>query len=121
MVFFLLFSRLHFDYVIMASVAKQQDLVKKSLVHFVSAHIPKADFSVVDEIVLTYIISILGEGSQDPCFEVDDFVEMMSAYFSEFSTIDQSVICEWIYKLSNELMELEKNADNHDLATFSMK
>lgn len=105
----------------MTSVAKQHDLVKNSLVHFVSAHIPKADFSVVDEIVLSYIISILEEASQDPCFDVDGFVEMMSAYFSEFSSIDQSVICDWIYKLANELIELEKNTDNHDLAAFSMK
>lgn len=106
---------------IMTSVAKQHDLVKSSLVHFVSAHIPKADFSGVDEIVLSYIISILEEASQDPCFDVDGFVEMMSAYFSEFSSIDQSVICDWIFKLATELIELQKNTDNHDLATFSMK
>ncbi|KAI8130577.1 CUE domain-containing protein 2 [Lucilia cuprina] len=97
----------------MTNLEKQHELVKKSLVQFVSAHIPGADFSVVDEIVLSYIISILEEASQDPCFDVEGFVEMMSAYFEDFSSIDQGVICDWIYKLANELIELQKNQDNH--------
>uniref|UniRef100_A0A1B0F9Q8 CUE domain-containing protein n=2 Tax=Glossina TaxID=44049 RepID=A0A1B0F9Q8_GLOMM len=104
----------------MTNLQRQHELVKGSLEQFVSAHIPGADFSVVDDIVLSYIISILEEASQDPCFDVDGFVEMMGAYFAEFSFIDQSIICEWIYKLANELIELQKNEDNHQPANLSL-
>ncbi|XP_005182533.1 CUE domain-containing protein 2-A [Musca domestica] len=104
----------------MTNLEKQHELVKNSLVQFVSAHIPGADFSVVDEIVLSYIISILEEASQDPCFDVEGFVEMMSAYFMEFSSIDQGIICDWIYKLANELLELQKNPDKHSAANLSL-
>ncbi|TMW43533.1 hypothetical protein DOY81_011389 [Sarcophaga bullata] len=100
----------------MTNLERQHELVKNSLVHFVSAHIPGADFSVIDEIVLSYIISILEEASQDPCFDVEGFVEMMSAYFEDFSSIDQGIICDWIYKLANELIELQKNQDNNQQA-----
>lgn len=105
----------------MTNLEKQHELVKNSLVQFVSAHIPGADFSVVDEIVLSYIISILEEASQDPCFDVDGFVEMMSAYFTEFSSIDQGIICDWIYKLANELLQLQKHPDKHTTANLSLK
>ncbi|KAH8312435.1 hypothetical protein KR044_010728 [Drosophila immigrans] len=104
----------------MTNLEKQHEMVKRSLVQFVSAHIPGADFSVVDEIVLSYIISILEEASHDPCFDVEGFVEMMGAYFEEFPTIDQGVICEWIYKLANELTETEKNQGNHNSINLSL-
>lgn len=55
----------------MANIEKQQEIVKKSLFDFVNKHISGADLSVVDEIVLSYVISILEEASQDPCFDVD--------------------------------------------------
>lgn len=55
----------------MANIEKQHEIVKKSLFDFVNKHICGADLSVVDEIVLSYVISILEEASQDPCFDVD--------------------------------------------------
>jgi len=105
----------------MTNLEKQHEMVKRSLVQFISGHIPGADFSVVDEIVLSYIISILEEASQDPCFDVEGFVEMMGAYFEEFSTIDQGIICDWIYKLANELTDMEKTQENPDAVNLSLK
>lgn len=105
----------------MTNLEKQHELVKNSLVQFVSSHIPGADFTVIDEIVLSYIISILEEASQDPCFDVEGFVEMMGAYFGDFSSIDQGIICDWIYKLANELLQLQKNQDNHPVGNLSLK
>ena len=55
----------------MANIDKQNEIVKKSLFQFVNAHITDADLSVVDDIVLSYVISILEEASEDPCFDVD--------------------------------------------------
>ncbi|XP_055906083.1 CUE domain-containing protein 2 [Eupeodes corollae] len=104
----------------MTNLQEQHEVVKKSLIQFVSGHIPEADFSVVDEIVLSYIISILEEASQDPCFDVEGFTEMMSAYFSEFSLIDSGVICNWIFKLESELSEMEKSRDTETSANISL-
>lgn len=61
----------------MANIEKQHEIVKKSLFDFVNKHISGADLSVVDEIVLSYVISILEEASQDPCFDVDGKLEPM--------------------------------------------
>lgn len=55
----------------MATIDKQNEIVKTSLFQFVNAHISGADLSVVDDIVLSYVISILEEASEDPCFDID--------------------------------------------------
>ncbi|GAB0096584.1 CUE domain-containing protein [Sergentomyia squamirostris] len=94
----------------MTNLEQQHELVKMSLFQFVNAHIPGADLSVVDEIVLAYVISILEEASQDPCFDVEGFVEMMSAYISDFSRIEPGVICTWIFQVESQLRELTATA-----------
>lgn len=55
----------------MTNIAQQHDVVKNSFFHFINTHIPGADLSIVDDIVLSYVISILEEASQDPCFDVE--------------------------------------------------
>lgn len=55
----------------MTNIDKQHEIVKASLFHFVNTHITAADLSVVDEIVLNYVISILEEATEDPTFDVD--------------------------------------------------
>lgn len=55
----------------MANIDKQHEIVKTSLFQFINTHISGADLSVVDSIVLSYVISILEEASQDPCFDID--------------------------------------------------
>lgn len=108
----------------MTNFEKQHEIVKRSLIQFVSALIPGADFSVVDDIVLSYVISILEEASQDPCFDVEGFIEMMGAYFEEFTSIEQTVVCNWIYKLAEELAEVEtkveKRQNNQQASNLSM-
>uniref|UniRef100_A0A6B2EBM8 CUE domain-containing protein 2 n=1 Tax=Phlebotomus kandelakii TaxID=1109342 RepID=A0A6B2EBM8_9DIPT len=106
----------------MTNLEQQHELVKTSLFQFVNAHIPGADLSVVDEIVLSYVISILEEASQDPCFDVEGFVEMMSAYISDFSRIDPGVICTWIFQLESQLSKLtaKGSKDPCDLSLNSL-
>ncbi|XP_053688185.1 CUE domain-containing protein 2-A [Sabethes cyaneus] len=87
----------------MSNIAQQHDLVKDSLFKFINAHIPDADLSIVDDIVLSYVISILEEASQDPCFDVEGFIEMMSAYFNDFANIEPATVCSWIFQLENQL------------------
>nr|CAD7261559.1 unnamed protein product [Timema shepardi] len=91
------------------TLAEQEDLIKESLFKFVRKHIPSAQLrdmapfehqaratiqdllSSIDEIVLSYVVSILedlgSESSVEEAFDVEGFCEMMAAYFPEFSTI----------------------------------
>jgi hypothetical protein len=65
----LVFFCLHFRR--MTSIEKQHEVVKKSLFQFIKKEIPGADLRNIDEIVLSYVISILEEASDDPCFDVE--------------------------------------------------
>lgn len=87
----------------MTNIDKQHEIVKASLFQFVNIHITAADLSVVDEIVLNYVISILEEASEDPNFDVEGFIEMMSAYFPDFSQIATPTVCEWLFQLGSEM------------------
>ncbi|XP_077300568.1 CUE domain-containing protein 2 [Arctopsyche grandis] len=87
----------------MSTIAEQETLVKESLFQFVTKNIPSADLNLIDEIVLSYVTSILEEASREPCFDVEGFVEMMSAYFPEFTGLDSAIICSWIFDLVAEL------------------
>lgn len=55
----------------MTNIDKLHEMVKTSLFQFVNKHIKAADLSVVDEIVLNYVIAILEEATEDPSFDVD--------------------------------------------------
>lgn len=55
----------------MTNIDKLHEIVKTSLNLFVNSHITAADLSVVDEIVLNYVISILEEAAEDPHFDVE--------------------------------------------------
>lgn len=121
----------------MTNIDKQHEIVKASLFHFVNSHITAADLSVVDEIVLNYVISILEEASEDPNFDaeggilylfnisnesfidfvsvfISGFVEMMSAYFPDFSQIDTAKVCEWLFELGNHMSD-DKKTENTPL------
>lgn len=43
----------------------QFEFVKESLISFISSQIPNADISFIDDIVLSYIVSIINEIDED--------------------------------------------------------
>lgn len=121
----------------MTNIDQLHEMVKSSLFQFVNKHIKAADLSVVDEIVLNYVIAILEEATEDPNFDVEGkfcfcflyvfngklmsffyysvfsgLVEMMSAYFPDFSEIETSKVCEWIFELANEMSKKKNNTEN---------
>lgn len=49
----------------------QESIVKESLFRFIMSNIPTADLTPIDDIVLSYVTSILEESSQDSVFDVD--------------------------------------------------
>lgn len=53
------------------SIAVHESKIKDSLFEFVKSHIPDADVNLIDEIVLSYVVSILEEVSSDPVFDVE--------------------------------------------------
>ncbi|CAD0206872.1 unnamed protein product [Chrysodeixis includens] len=107
----------------MSAIAQQESLVKESLFQFIVKHIPNADLSVIDDIVLSYVISILEEASQDPCFDIEGFIEMMSAYVPEFAHMDAGVVCSWVLELEAELSRRDDtdSLSNHDDSAGSDK
>lgn len=68
--------------------------------------------SHIDEIVLSYVVSILeelgSEWGQEELFDVESFSEMLTAYFPDFESIPHSNICDWIFNLSAELSNVTK-------------
>ncbi|XP_063836612.1 CUE domain-containing protein 2 [Ostrinia nubilalis] len=98
----------------MSAIAQQESLVKESLFHFITRNIPSADLNVIDDIVLSYVISILEEASQDPCFDVDGFVEMMAAYMPEFSRIERAQVSSWVIELEAELSRRDETDSLND-------
>ena len=68
--------------------------------------------SYIDEIVLSYVVSILEEIgsdlSQEDIFDVESFSEMLTAYFPDFASIPHSAICHWIFELSAQLSKAKQ-------------
>lgn len=66
----------------------------------------------IDEIVLSYITSVLEESTQDPCFDVEGFIEMMSGFFPEvdFSRIAAADVCTWLFSLEAQLTALSSSS-----------
>nr|XP_054774450.1 CUE domain-containing protein 2-A-like [Lytechinus pictus] len=88
-----------------ASASDASDLVKTSLSGFVTCHIPEASLEFIDDIVLSYMLGVLEDLDSDDGFEVEGFVEMMQAYIPGFEDVSSDTICEWVFKLANELSE----------------
>ena len=56
-----------------------------------SCYLPPSS-SALDDIVLGYVVEVLLDiGKGDSSFDVDQFVDMISAYIPEFASVDRSV------------------------------
>ncbi|CAH1107901.1 unnamed protein product [Psylliodes chrysocephalus] len=93
------------------NIAEQETKIKDSLFDFVKTHIPEADLNLIDEIVLSYVISVLEDVGSDPVFDVEGFCEMMSAYFPEFESINHASVCQWMFQLEAKLQEAEETEE----------
>lgn len=45
--------------------------IKDSLFEFVKSNIPEADLSLIDEIVLSYVVAVLEDVGSEPVFDVE--------------------------------------------------
>ncbi|XP_073990366.1 CUE domain-containing protein 2 isoform X1 [Rhodnius prolixus] len=101
------------------SIAEEkEEIVKESLFKFLMQHIPSAQISTIDEIVLSYVVRILeelGEETADEiegAFDAEGFCEMMAAYFPEFATISLPKVCQWMFELEGTLRKTRDNSDS---------
>nr|CAD7424933.1 unnamed protein product [Timema monikensis] len=73
----------------------------------------------IDEIVLSYVVSILedlgSESSVEEAFDVEGFCEMMAAYFPEFSTIHHASVCQWMFELEASMSQKKRKDGNGSL------
>lgn len=71
----------------MTNIERQHETIKNSFFQFINTHIPGADLRIVDEIVLSYVISILEEASQDDCFEVEGMRFVLMCFYQAESRL----------------------------------
>ncbi|KAL4711192.1 hypothetical protein ACJJTC_019033 [Scirpophaga incertulas] len=96
----------------MGEIAQQESFVKDSLIHFITQNVPDADLSLIDDIVLSYVISILEEVGEEaaPAPDVESFIEMMGGYVPEFAQIDPEKVCAWVVEVG--LGRTDKDSEN---------
>lgn len=84
-----------------------QKIIHDALYDFVNSHIPHADLSTLDDVLLSYITGVLEDlGSQsgvEENFDVEVFVEMLEAYIPGFSDINSVQVCEMMFNLASKL------------------
>ncbi|KAJ8314596.1 hypothetical protein KUTeg_006746 [Tegillarca granosa] len=100
------------------ATASKESLIKTSILKFLSKHDLEANVELIDDVILSYIISILEDLGDDTNAEenidVDQFVEMMDAYISGFATIDSVKVVEWMFELASMLSVKVTDEDNND-------
>lgn len=59
------------------TIADQEIKIKDALFEFVRNHTTNADLSLIDDIVLSYVVSILEDVSSDPVFSVEGILNFL--------------------------------------------
>lgn len=60
--------------------AEHEETIKKSLFEFMKQYIPNAEFDLIDEIVLSYVVAILEDAGSDPVFDVEGTWDLLKNY-----------------------------------------
>ncbi|KAK2162709.1 hypothetical protein LSH36_93g06011 [Paralvinella palmiformis] len=92
--------------------SNREAFVKDNLDRFLHQYLPDVVMGDIDEIGLSYMVSILEElgsaDSMEDIFEVEQFIEMMEAYLPGFGQIDSVTVSGWMFDLSDKLLNDEK-------------
>ncbi|XP_067676613.1 CUE domain-containing protein 2-like isoform X2 [Haliotis asinina] len=85
----------------------REEEVKRALSDFLQEHNLHEAVSCVDDIVLTYLLSILDElgdaDNTEDSVDAEHFCEMMAAYMPGFENINSVGVWEWMFSLSSKL------------------
>ncbi|OAD62925.1 CUE domain-containing protein 2 [Eufriesea mexicana] len=91
---------------------EKEELVKKSLFNFVRKEVPTAQLSLIDDIVLSYVVSMVEESALEENLDVDELCEMVSACLPEFSTIEKEAVSKWLLDTESKLRQESKENEN---------
>ncbi|XP_076277590.1 CUE domain-containing protein 2 [Lasioglossum baleicum] len=91
---------------------EKEELVKKSLFSFVRKEVPTAQLSLIDDIVLGYVVSMVEESALEEDLDVDGLCEMVSACLPEFSTIEKEAVSKWLLDVESKLRKESKENEN---------
>ncbi|XP_076643084.1 CUE domain-containing protein 2 isoform X2 [Halictus rubicundus] len=91
---------------------EKEELVKKSLFSFVRKEVPTAQLSLIDDIVLGYVVSMVEESALEEDLDVDGLCEMVSACLPEFSKIEKEAVSKWLLDVESKLREESKENQN---------
>ncbi|XP_034941534.1 CUE domain-containing protein 2 isoform X2 [Chelonus insularis] len=91
---------------------EKEELVKKSLFSFVRKQVPTAQLSLIDDIVLSYVVSMVEESALDEELDVEGLYEMVSACLPEFSQIEKEAVSQWLLDVERILKQENKEADD---------
>ncbi|XP_064628450.1 CUE domain-containing protein 2-A-like [Lineus longissimus] len=94
----------------------KEEFIMRSLSAFLKKHSEEASISSIDDIVLSYMVSILEDlGTPDATeesFDVDSFSEMMDAYLPGFCNIKCIDVCEWMFELASQMSDNHREKEN---------
>lgn len=88
--------------------------VTQSLFQFLRSHVTQLKLEDIDDIVLSYVVSILQDLSEsnyeldEDEFDVDAFCEMLVAYLPETSCIPPEEVTGWMFQMVKEQKELQR-------------
>lgn len=69
-------------------------------------------FSLIDDIVLSYVVSMVEESALEENLDVDGLCEMVSACLPEFSTIEKEAVSKWLLDVESKLRQGSKENEN---------
>lgn len=91
---------------------RSEEQVQTALGKFLKAHSLEDHVRDIDDIVLSYVISILEDlgdsENAEENIDVDQFIEMMDAYIPGFAEINSIEICEWMFELASVLSKKDQ-------------
>lgn len=68
--------------------------------------------SLIDDIVLSYVVSMVEESALEENLDVDGLCEMVSACLPEFSTIEKEAVSKWLLDVESKLKQETKENEN---------
>lgn len=68
--------------------------------------------SLIDDIVLSYVVSMVEESALEENLDVDGLCEMVSACLPEFSTIEKEAVSKWLLDVESKLRQGSKENEN---------
>uniref|UniRef100_A0A8C4SZK8 CUE domain containing 2 n=1 Tax=Erpetoichthys calabaricus TaxID=27687 RepID=A0A8C4SZK8_ERPCA len=91
-------------------------IIQSVLFDFIKSHIPNADLSTIDDVILSYITGVLEDlGSperEEESFDVEMLVEMLEAYMPGFAEIESVHVYEMMIKLAETLASTRKKGNS---------